>query len=97
MGPLSDSELSHIDNFVSLVSSANAQVILDPHNAARYNNAIIGAPNSGVTQADFADFWGKVATHYMSNQNVIFGLMNEPNTMATELWRDDANAGEYSS
>jgi endoglucanase len=40
----------------------------------------------------FQDFWSKLAAHYKTNPRVIFGLVNEPNTMTTELWRDDANA-----
>lgn len=34
-----------------------------------------------------------LAEHYKDNDAVIFGLMNQPNTMATEQWRAIANAG----
>jgi hypothetical protein len=34
-------------------------------------------------------FWYKLARHYRDNDSVIFGILNEPNTMSTE---SDANA-----
>jgi len=64
-------------------------VLLDPHNYARYFNQVIG---TGVPVSAFADFWSKLAKYYINNPRVIFGLMNEPNSMQTELWLSDANA-----
>ena len=45
-----------------------------------------------VSNAAFADFWTRLANEYKDNDRVIFGLMNEPNTMPTEQWREAANA-----
>ena len=45
-----------------------------------------------VSQDAFADFWRRLAEHYAANPKVIFGLMNEPHDMATELWLTSANA-----
>ena len=65
-------------------SQGAAHVVLDPHNYARYNGSIIG---SGVLPyASFNDFWTRVANEFKGNDKVIFGLMNEPNTMPTEQW-----------
>lgn len=86
---LDATELSRLDNIVHYATSAGAWVILDPHNYARYYGSVIGTAN--VPASAFADFWRRVAKHYQNNSKVIFGLMNEPNTMASELWRDDAN------
>jgi endoglucanase len=67
-----------------------AAVVLDPHNYARYGTALIGS--ASVPNADFADFWGRLATLYKSNPRVVFGLMNEPHDMSTEQWVGAANA-----
>lgn len=85
---LDTDELARIDDFVDYATSKGASVLLDPHNYARYYGTVIG---EGVPDTAFADFWSKLATHYMSNSSVIFGLMNEPHDMSSELWRDDAN------
>jgi len=81
--------LGYIDSIVKYATGKGAHVLLDPHNYARYFGQIIG---SQVPLGAFADFWMKLANYYKGNPNVIFGLMNEPNTMATELWLTDANA-----
>jgi endoglucanase len=75
-------------------------VILDPHNYARYypdpNNSqsstqgLIGS--ASVPDSAFADLWSRLAADYSGNSHVIFGLMNEPNTMPTEQWVGAANA-----
>jgi endoglucanase len=40
----------------------------------------------------FADLWGKLAVHFKSNSNVIFGLMNEPHDQSASAWLGSANA-----
>ena len=87
---LDSTELGRMDDFVSYATGKSASVLLDPHNYARYYSNIIGT--AAVPVSAFQDFWSKLAAHYKNNSRVIFGLMNEPNTMMTELWRDDANA-----
>lgn len=46
------------------------------------NGTTTATANVVVTNAMFADFWGKMAAHYASNSHVIFDLMNEPNTVS---------------
>jgi len=87
---LSPTELARMQTFVNQAIAAGHTVLLDPHNYARYQNNIIGA--SSVTNANFADFWGRLAMVYKNNPAVMFGLMNEPNTMSTETWVSAANA-----
>ncbi len=82
-------EVAHLSDVVNYASSKGAKVWLDVHNYARYYGGVIG---QDVPVTAFADFWSKLASLYKSNSRVIFGLMNEPNSMTTELWRDDANA-----
>jgi endoglucanase len=53
----------------------------------RYNNpsqqpatgSIIGdtTDSKAATTAQFAEFWGELASRFANNTNVIFGLMNE--------------------
>lgn len=83
------SELSRIKSFISYAASKKAKVILDPHNYARYYGEKIGSANVPATA--FADFWEKLATEFANDTNVIFGLMNEPHSMATESWLESAN------
>ncbi|WPD23208.1 MAG: glycoside hydrolase family 5 protein [Candidatus Electrothrix scaldis] len=84
-------ELNRMDAFVDYATGKGAYVIIDPHNFHRYdpdpNNhqsstqGLIGT--EAVPNTAFADLWGKLAAHYKGNAWVIFGLMNEPNTMET--------------
>jgi endoglucanase len=83
-------EQTRMDTFVNYATGKGAYVLLDPHNYARYYGNIIG--ESVVPVTAFMDFWSKLANHYRNNDHVIFGLMNEPNSMSTEVWVSDANA-----
>lgn len=87
---LNSAEQTRMDNFINYATGQGAAVVLDPHNYARYFGVIIGSANLEVEA--FEDFWSKLANHYKDNAKVIFAIMNEPNTMSSELWRDDANA-----
>jgi endoglucanase len=88
--PFNSAELSRLDNFINYATSHGAHVVLDPHNYARYHGNVIGS--AAVPHSAFADFWTRLANEYMDNERVIFGLMNEPNSMPTEQWRDGAQA-----
>jgi len=91
-GTLDPTEMGIITNLVNYITITHGGfVILDPHNYARYNNEVIGQAGSGVTAANFADFWTRMSSVFKNNSHAIFGLMNEPNTMSTELWVSDAN------
>jgi aryl-phospho-beta-D-glucosidase BglC (GH1 family) len=84
-------ELSRLTSFVQQVTATGVNVVLDPHNYARYRGNLIGS--SQVPNAAFADFWSRLATLFKDNNKVIFGLMNEPHDMPTEQWLAGANAG----
>lgn len=51
--------------------ATGAYCILDVHNYARWNGAIIG--QGGPTNAQFTSLWTQLATKYASNSKVIFG------------------------
>jgi endoglucanase len=87
-GTLDATELGRLKSVVTGLNNQGAVVLLDPHNYARYNGTLIG---SGVSYDQFADFWSKLAGEFKSNSSVIFGLMNEPNTMSTDVWVEGAN------
>lgn len=78
-----------ISELVKHITGKGMYVLLDPHNYARYNQQVIGA--SGVTADDFADLWSRLSNIYKDNSKVIFGIMNEPHDMKSEVWLADAN------
>ncbi|MEE9413945.1 MAG: glycoside hydrolase family 5 protein, partial [Acidimicrobiales bacterium] len=85
-----EAELARIRSIVEHSRFRGATVILDPHNYARYYEDVIGEPELPVEA--FEDFWSRLASEFANDDKVIFGVMNEPAEMATELWLDDANA-----
>lgn len=98
-GAINTAELNRLNSFITYATSKGANVILDPHNFARYYppsgnyqsdpNSVIGSP--AVPYAAFGDFWSRMANQYKSNSKVIFNLMNEPNAMPTENWVTASN------
>lgn len=72
-----------------------SDAILDPHNYMRYNNpssqpmsgSVIGNSSDpeAATTEQFAEFWGELASRFVDNERVLFGIMNEPHDMPTEL------------
>ena len=88
-GALDAVQLSYIDALVAHAAADGLQIILDPHNYGYTNGVEIGSTVASNTA--FADFWSKMAAHYASNPNVIFGLMNEPHTQNGTEWLTSAN------
>ena len=90
-------ELGYLKDTVTLLKNSGFTVILDPHNYARYphyptddGNNIIGVASSPTGEA-FANFWMQLAGLYKNDPQVIFGIVNEPNTMSTAAWVTIAN------
>jgi endoglucanase len=89
-GALDATELGRLDDVVSYATGKGLKVDIDPHNYGYGFGNLIGSaqtPNSA-----FADLWGKLAAHFKSNSNVIFGLMNEPHDQSASAWLGSANA-----
>jgi len=84
-------ELDRLKGLVEAATTQGVDVLLDPHNYARYRGEIVGS--AAVPHTAFADFWQRLALQFKDNPRILFGLMNEPNTMPTETWVSAANAG----
>ncbi|KAG8844632.1 Manganese dependent endoglucanase Eg5A [Serendipita sp. 411] len=78
-GTIDSAFFSRYDATVRDGLNTGAYVILDLHNYARWNGAVIN--QGGPTTAQFASVWSQLATKYASNPKIIFGLMNEPHDM----------------
>jgi endoglucanase len=68
-------------------------VVLDPHNYARYHGELVGS--DAVPDSAFADFWRRLASEFVDDERVAFGLVNEPSELGddgTENWLVSANA-----
>ena len=89
-GSFVNAYVTKLDALVAHATSKNANVILNPHNFARYYGSTVGSTQ--VPNAVFADLWSKLATRFKGNAHVMFNLVNEPNTMPTEQWVGAANA-----
>ncbi|KAK7052582.1 endoglucanase 1 [Favolaschia claudopus] len=72
-----------------------AYALLDPHNYMRYNDpsmqpfsgSVIGNTSdpTAATTKQFEDFWHELASRFVLNPKVVFGINNEPHDMPTEL------------
>jgi aryl-phospho-beta-D-glucosidase BglC (GH1 family) len=87
--PLDAAELGRLDDVVSYTTGKGLKIEIELHDYGYGFGGLIGAqtPNSS-----FADVWGKLAGHFKSNSEVIFGLMNEPHTQSATDWLASANA-----
>jgi endoglucanase len=90
MQPFDKDEVNRLKEAVALIRSHDMRVILDPHNYARYRDKLIGSKD--VPDAAFGDFWARLASLYANEDDVVFGLMNEPNHIPIEQWLRAANA-----
>ncbi|KAH7128712.1 glycoside hydrolase superfamily, partial [Dendryphion nanum] len=80
---------------INYITMRGAYAVLDVHNYGRYNDpssqpqsgSVIGdhTDPTAATTEQFAAFWAELATRFISNPNVIFGIMNEPHSMPTTL------------
>lgn len=90
MGELDEAELMRLMETVELIRARGMKTILDPHNYARYKGQTVGS--EAVPNEAFADFWARLAKLYANDDQVVFGLMNEPNRMPVAQWVEAANA-----
>jgi aryl-phospho-beta-D-glucosidase BglC (GH1 family) len=83
-GPLSTTQLGQLETLVTYAATKGIKVDIDLHNYGAGYGADVGT--SQTPDAAFANFWGQMAAYFKSAPNVIFGLMNEPNTIAPAAW-----------
>jgi len=89
-GEFDPAQLAQIKKAVAQAKANGLHLILDPHNYAKYNGALIGSP--GAPADVFADLWRRLATEFKDDDTVIFGLMNEPNAVSSTDWAQAAQA-----
>jgi endoglucanase len=89
-GKLTEAELGRLVDVVHQAETHGLSLVLDPHNYARYFDRPIGSPQVPVDA--LAQFWHELATAFRDDPHVIFGLMNEPHDMRTEVWAAAASA-----
>jgi endoglucanase len=83
-GTLSSANFAKYDALVQGCLNLGAYCIVDIHNYARWNGAVIG--QGGPTDDQFVSLWTQLATHYKSQSKVIFGVMNEPHDLTISTW-----------
>ncbi|ODA76861.1 hypothetical protein RJ55_07377 [Drechmeria coniospora] len=75
------------DRLMQACLDTGAYCIIDLHNFARYDGAIIGQSGpDGITDDHFTALWAEMATKYAADERVVFGLMNEPHDVDIEIW-----------
>lgn len=83
-GDLSPDELARLDTAIAVNRAAGLSTIIDIHNYGHFQGQLLDAGNA--TSADFADLWRRIATHYARQNDVLFGLMNEPQETDAAAW-----------
>lgn len=91
LGPLSPNELKQLDRIVQKAHQINLHIVIDPHSYGDYKGKVLKPNKADVIIFD--DFLTKLANHYASYPNVIFGLMNEPYRQTPKEWAVFAQVG----
>ena len=86
---LDETEMQRIDAVVTYATSKGFKIIIDVHNYAKYFGSVIGTRKLPPTE--LGDLWRRIAVRYKDNDLVVFGLMNEPTQLRTEIWLEAAN------
>jgi endoglucanase len=83
-GDLDYTNFGTYDQEVQACLATGASCIIDIHNYARWNGAIIG--QGGPGNENLAKTWAQIATKYASNDRIVFGVMNEPHDVDIRAW-----------
>lgn len=86
LGPLDPRELSRLSGFIDNAGRHGAATIIDVHDYGRYRG--IAIDQGEVTSPAFADLWSRLATRFGHQDDVLFGLMNEPQLPDARRWAD---------
>jgi len=78
-GTLNSTTFGIYNTLVTDCLNLGAYCIIDIHNYARFNGAIVG--QGGPADSVLAALWSSIATQYKSQSKVIFGIMNEPHDL----------------
>jgi endoglucanase len=89
-GALTTSDLNSLSSAITYITGTlSSYAIIDIHNYARYNGNLV---NTSFPNDQLKTFWNLLANQFKSNSKVMFGLMNEPYSMDTDIWVGAANA-----
>ncbi|KAK7941566.1 uncharacterized protein PG986_013953 [Apiospora aurea] len=83
-GNLDANNLARYDAFVQGCLQLGTYCIIDIHNYARYNGAVIG--QGGPADDTFVALWTALANKYKSQSKIVFGVMNEPHDLTIGTW-----------
>ncbi|WP_202981255.1 glycoside hydrolase family 5 protein [Labrenzia sp. CE80] len=86
---LDQEELTKLRGAVELIRANGMKIILDPHNFGYYDGKRL--MTEGLTSVSFADFWVRLALEFANDEDIIFGLMNEPYDIPAPDWLVAAN------
>ncbi|PPJ61367.1 hypothetical protein CBER1_09462 [Cercospora berteroae] len=90
-GSLDATNFATYDKLVQGCVDAGAELcIIDIHNYARWNGAIVG--QGGPSNTEFASLWSLLASKYKNNNKVVFGIMNEPHDVDIGKWATTVQA-----
>lgn len=95
-GELNPQAVESLHRYMQEAHALGMQVILDPHNFARYTTregvlGIVGDP--AVPYEAFADFWARMSREFRAEPALYaYGLMNEPNNIVTKNWERASQA-----
>ena len=88
---LDTDELQRLLAVTRAAAERDMQIIISPHNYARYQGELIGS--DAVPNDAFQDFWQRLATEFRNEPGIwAYSLMNEPHSTGG-LWLDAAQAG----
>ncbi|GJJ13891.1 hypothetical protein Clacol_008148 [Clathrus columnatus] len=81
-GPFNETYFGFYEDAVNYITlTKGAYALIDPHNYVIGNTS----DPTAATTADFAIFWKNLASRFVNNEKVIFGINNEPHDMPTQL------------
>ncbi|KAK6500780.1 hypothetical protein TWF506_003543 [Arthrobotrys conoides] len=75
---------SQYDSTLQQCLQTGAYCVIDIHNYARWNGAIVG--QGGPTDDQLVSLWTQLAQKYANQQKVWFGIMNEPHDVNIQTW-----------
>ncbi|TYC49272.1 glycoside hydrolase family 5 protein [Rhodobacterales bacterium] len=81
---LDAAELERLKSSVEMIRSQGMTILLDPHNFGYYEDARLMTPE--LPAQAFAGFWIRLAPEFANEDDVIFGLMNEPYDIPADDW-----------
>ncbi len=83
-GPLSTTQLAQLQTLVAYAATKGITVDIDLHNYGAGYGADVGTAQT--PDSAFANFWSQMAATFVNAPNVMFGLMNEPNSITPAAW-----------